>query len=358
MCRPPKWVAAAESFLDGNIYLRAAQCYDRAWMSEQALAVCYEGGELEYGLKLIEEWEGEVARAKRSKADLNAEGMGGSKYGQEDGYGTLRGGDWDGPVAWKARGEDVESIKEQYVKKCAAFYWANKQGEKMMAFVRKFSSVESQWKFLNVRDCLDELIEIEERCGNLRPAAEARRKKGDHIGAANAFVGCGDVSAAWECWMLFARLKLFWVEGHSGWSPREGGVSKVEEMARVVPEEMKADSKRWAEFRWLVGIGKEMKVKEVGDRVGVIIEGRRDIEVEVESLRRSLEGESGQEIDCSKGRGWEKGLLKAWQKWSCGVKMVLRALWRLQMGKDGREEWVWLDSCFRHMCVSQGRSRQ
>ncbi|KAK8484172.1 hypothetical protein V6N13_122280 [Hibiscus sabdariffa] len=152
---------AAECFVLAGCYKHAAEVYARLNYISKCLSACTKGKLFETGLQYIEYWKQHAEMVKR--------------------------------------GEDLEKLKQKILESAAHHYHETNSKSKMMNYVRKFDSMNSRRIFLRSRECIDELITLEEESGNFLEAANLEMFKGDFVRAAEIFYSIGKSEEAAEC---------------------------------------------------------------------------------------------------------------------------------------------------------------
>ncbi|KAK8549818.1 hypothetical protein V6N13_055384, partial [Hibiscus sabdariffa] len=170
---------AAECFVLAGCYKHAAEVYASMNCLSKCISDCTNGKLFEIGLQYIEYWKQQANMVKR--------------------------------------GEYLEKLKQDILESAAHHYHEINRKSEMMNYVRAFGSMNSKRIFLRSRECLDELITLEEESGNLLKAANIAKFKGDLIRAADLLGKVAHFEEATRLILWFVLANSLWSDGSKGW---------------------------------------------------------------------------------------------------------------------------------------------
>ncbi|GMJ04502.1 hypothetical protein HRI_004119400 [Hibiscus trionum] len=178
-CGEAGLVRAAECFVLAGCYKHAAEVYARLNYLSKCISACTNGKLFETGLQYIEYWKQQAKMVKR--------------------------------------GEDLEELKQNILESAAHHYHEINSKSEMMNYVRAFDAMISRRIFLRSKECLDELISLEEESGNFLDAACIVMFKGDPVRAADLLGKVSQFEEATHLILWFVLANSLWSDGSKGW---------------------------------------------------------------------------------------------------------------------------------------------
>ncbi|XP_056164570.1 uncharacterized protein LOC115681834 [Syzygium oleosum] len=139
---------AGDCFSLAGCYTLAAEVYARGNIFSKCLSICAKGKLFEIGLQYIEDWR---------------------RQGNENSI-----------IIKKSK--EIEKLEHDFLESCAVHYYDLGDYRAMMKYVKAFHCIDSMQNLLEGLGCLDELISLEEDCGNFSEVANFIRMKGDILG--------------------------------------------------------------------------------------------------------------------------------------------------------------------------------
>ncbi|XP_074323795.1 uncharacterized protein LOC141660706 [Apium graveolens] len=125
------------------------------------------------------------------------------------------------PVGLVNTSSEIDQSEQDLLEKCARRCYDLNDSETMMKFVEDFQSTDLMRNFLKTLNCLDQLILLEEKHGNLLEAAKIAELKGDVRWESDLLLKAGNFEEAslLIIWYVFAESS--WAQGSRGWPLRE-----------------------------------------------------------------------------------------------------------------------------------------
>ncbi|KAK1390180.1 hypothetical protein POM88_018358 [Heracleum sosnowskyi] len=125
------------------------------------------------------------------------------------------------PVGLVKTSSELDQTEQELLEKCARWCYDLEDSETMMKFVEDFQSIDLMRTFLKTVNCLDQLILLEEKHGNLWEAAETAELKGDVRWKSDLLLKAGNFEEAslLILWYVFAESS--WAQGNRGWPLRQ-----------------------------------------------------------------------------------------------------------------------------------------
>ncbi|OIT32628.1 putative helicase magatama 3 [Nicotiana attenuata] len=185
-CGKPELAKAAECFTLAGCYEQAAGVYAKGNYFAECLLVCTKGKCFDLGLKYVEYWKQYAGK--------------GNTAGKE--------------------APEIDKIEMEFLESCAFNYCELNDRESMMKFVKAFPSMDRKRKFLKSRECLDELLLLEEELGNFTEAAEIAWLEGNILREADIIGKARDFDKASSLILLYVLSNSLWVPGSKGWPPK------------------------------------------------------------------------------------------------------------------------------------------
>nr|GME01208.1 TPR and ankyrin repeat-containing protein [Ipomoea batatas] len=173
-CGEQEHEKAAECYTLARCYETAAKIYARQNCFSECLSVCSKGRHLyDMGLEYVEYWK---------------------QHAQE-------------------RRKEIDGIEQKFLESCASDFFKCNDKKSMMKFVKAFKTLDHMRMFLKPRDCLDELLWLEEESGNYAEAAELAHLKGDLQREADLLSKAGNFSKASSRILWYVLVNALWVRG-------------------------------------------------------------------------------------------------------------------------------------------------
>ncbi|XP_031107885.1 uncharacterized protein LOC116012480 [Ipomoea triloba] len=186
---------AAECYTLARCYETAAKIYARQNCFSECLSVCSKGRHLyDMGLEYVEYWK---------------------QHAQE-------------------RRKEIDGIEQKFLESCASDFFKCNDKKSMMKFVKAFKTLDHMRMFLKPRDCLDELLWLEEESGNYAEAAELAHLKGDLQREADLLGKAGNFSKASSRILWYALVNSLWVRGCWAAWPLKSFESKHELLKKAI----------------------------------------------------------------------------------------------------------------------------
>ncbi|CAH9094296.1 unnamed protein product [Cuscuta epithymum] len=198
-CGEQEQKKAAECFTLAGRYETASEIYAKQNCFSECLYVCSKGHLYDVGFQYVEHW--------KQHAVL---------YNDKDGI-----------------GKEIERIEQEFLERCASDYSDCNDRKSMMKFVKAFKSMADKRQFLKSRNCLDELLLLEEECGNFAEAAELAKLKGDVLQEADLLGKAGNFSKASSRVLWYVLVHSLWVHRCKPWPLKSFG-SKNELLNKAI----------------------------------------------------------------------------------------------------------------------------
>ncbi|XP_012837482.1 PREDICTED: uncharacterized protein LOC105958028 [Erythranthe guttata] len=210
---------AGECFLLAGNYKLATEVYNKGNFFDECLSACTKGNHFDLGLRYIEQWKQQASF-------------------------------------------DTEIIAQQFLEKCALECRKKKDSASMMKFVRAFCTDESKRNFLKSRDCLEELLILEEDSGNFIEAVQIAQQLGHTLREIDLLEKAKDFRNASLLVISYVLNNSLWVNGSKGW-PLKSFPEKEEILAKAI-----SDAKKVSE-NFHASICAEAKFLSMSDRMNL-----------------------------------------------------------------------------------------
>ncbi|EYU26027.1 hypothetical protein MIMGU_mgv1a024392mg, partial [Erythranthe guttata] len=174
---------AGECFSLAGNYKLATEVYNKGNFFDECLSACTKGNHFDLGLQYIEQWK------QQASSDTGI----------------------------MTRFKEIDNIAQQFLEKCALECHKKKDSMSMMKFVRAFSTEESKRNFLKSRDCLEELLILEEDSGNFIEAVEIAQELGLVLREIDLLEKAMDFRNASLLVISYVLNNSLWVYGSRGW---------------------------------------------------------------------------------------------------------------------------------------------
>ncbi|EYU30326.1 hypothetical protein MIMGU_mgv1a023558mg, partial [Erythranthe guttata] len=195
---------AGECFSLAGNYKLATEVYNKGNFFEECLSACTKGHHFDLGLQYIEQW--------KQQASFDTGIM--------------------------TRFKEIDNIAQQFLEKCALECRKKKDSASMMKFVRAFCTEESKRNFLKSRDCLEELLLLEEDSGNFIEAVKIAQQLGLILREIDLLEKAKDFRNASLLVISYVSNNSLWVYGSQGW-PLKSFPEKEEILAKAISDAKK-----------------------------------------------------------------------------------------------------------------------
>nr|GMC52182.1 uncharacterized protein LOC109161799 isoform X3 [Ipomoea batatas]GME21249.1 uncharacterized protein LOC109161799 isoform X3 [Ipomoea batatas] len=194
-CGEQEHEKAAECYTLARCYETAAKIYARQNCFSECLSVCSKGRHLyDMGLEYVEYWK---------------------QHAQE-------------------RRKEIDGIEQKFLESCASDFFKCNDKKSMVKFVKAFKTLDHMRMFLKPRDCLDELLWLEEESGNYAEAAELAQLKGDLQREVVLLAKAGNFSKASSRILWYVLANSLWVCGCWAAWPLKSFESKHELLKKAI----------------------------------------------------------------------------------------------------------------------------
>ncbi|KAL7102526.1 hypothetical protein ACP275_08G125400 [Erythranthe tilingii] len=172
---------AGECFSLAGNYKIAAEVYNKGKFFDECLSACTKGNHFDLGLQYIEQWKS-----------------------------------FDTGIMTRFKG--IDKIAQEFLEKCALECNRKNDSASMMKFVCAFCTDESKRNLLKSLDCLEDLLKLEEECGNFKEAVEIAQQLGGHIlREIDLLEKAKDFRNASLLIISYVFNNSLWVYGSQGW---------------------------------------------------------------------------------------------------------------------------------------------
>ncbi|XP_012837480.1 PREDICTED: uncharacterized protein LOC105958026 [Erythranthe guttata] len=195
---------AGECFLLAGNYKLATEVYNKGNFFDECLSACTKGNHFDLGLQYIEQW--------KQQASFDTGIM--------------------------TRFKEIDNIAQQFLEKCAFECHKKKDSASMMKFVRAFCTEESKRNFLKSRDCLEELLILEEDSGNFIEAVHIAQQLGLILREIDLLEKAKDFRNASLLVISYVLNNSLWVYGSQGW-PLKSFPEEEEILAKAISDAKK-----------------------------------------------------------------------------------------------------------------------
>ncbi|CAH9085205.1 unnamed protein product [Cuscuta europaea] len=192
-CGEQEQKKAAECFTLAGCYETASEIYAKQKCFSECLSVCSKGHLYDVGFQYVERWK-QHAVLYKDKDEL---------------------------------GKEIERIEQEFLERCASDYFECNDRKSMMKFVKAFKSMADKRQFMKSLNCLDELLLLEEECGNFAEAAELAKLKGDVLQEADLLAKAGNFSKASSRVLWYVLVHSLWVQRCKPWPLKSFGSKNV-----------------------------------------------------------------------------------------------------------------------------------
>ncbi|KAL3835054.1 hypothetical protein ACJIZ3_009790 [Penstemon smallii] len=170
---------AGECFSLAGLYKITAEVYCKGNFFADCLSACIKGKYFDMGLQYIESWKNQASWNTVIMASL----------------------------------KEIDKIGQEFLESCAHECHRTKTNNaSFMKFVRAFHTMESKRSFLRTKDCLEELLILEEEYGNFNEAAEIAKQLGDLLRAADLLAKAENCSEASSLIISYVLSNSLWVK--------------------------------------------------------------------------------------------------------------------------------------------------
>ncbi|KAJ0078956.1 hypothetical protein Patl1_24392 [Pistacia atlantica] len=211
-CEEPELERAGECFCLAGRYELAAEVYAKGNFLPECLTVCSKGKLFDVGLQYIHYWK---------------------QHASTD-------------VGIVQRSEEINTIEQDFLERCAFHHHELKDSKSMMKFVKAFHSVDLRREFLKSLNCYDELLLLEEESGNFVDAANIAKMRGDILRAADLLQKAGNFKEASAFILDYVFSNSLWSPGSNGWPLKQFG--QKEELLGKAKSWAENDSSQFSEF--------------------------------------------------------------------------------------------------------------
>ncbi|KAL7106139.1 hypothetical protein ACP275_07G092500 [Erythranthe tilingii] len=192
---------AGECFSLAGNYKLATEVYNKGNFFDECLSACTKGNHFDLGLQYIEQWK------QQASSD----------------------------TVIMTRFNEIDNIAQQFLEKCALECHKKKDSMSMMKFVRAFCTEESKRNFLKSRDCLEELLILEEDSGNFIEAVEIAQELGLVLREIDLLEKAKDFRNASLLVISYVLNNSLWVYGSRGW-PLKSFPQEEEILAKAISD--------------------------------------------------------------------------------------------------------------------------
>ncbi|KAI5075691.1 hypothetical protein GOP47_0009767 [Adiantum capillus-veneris] len=189
-CKPQRFEDGGDCFLEAKSWVEAENAYFEGKCVKKCLDACFLAKHYERGLTFISQWT-------------------------------------------EGQGITVEQI-HVYLKECAAIFYHQGKFDLMMMFVQAFPDIELKRVFLREKNCLAELLSIEEAAENYLQAAELAELTGEFLRMAELLEKGRKYNSAVRVLLFLIRKDFFWGEQRKGWPLHLQAIKKPEDLLQRV----------------------------------------------------------------------------------------------------------------------------
>ncbi|KAL8048748.1 hypothetical protein ABFX02_07G087200 [Erythranthe guttata] len=192
---------AGECFSLAGNYKLATEVYNKGNFFDECLSACTKGNHFDLGLQYIEQWK------QQASSDTGI----------------------------MTRFKEINKIAQQFLEKCALECHKNKDSTSMMKFVCAFCTEKSKRNFLESRDCLEELLTLEEDSGNFIEAVDIAQELGLVLREIDLLEKAMDFRNASLLVISYVLNNSLWVYGSRGW-PLKSFPQEEEILAKAITD--------------------------------------------------------------------------------------------------------------------------
>ncbi|KAL9162447.1 hypothetical protein ABFS82_07G090600 [Erythranthe guttata] len=192
---------AGECFSLAGNYKLATEVYNKGNFFDECLSACTKGNHFDLGLQYIEQWK------QQASSDTGI----------------------------MTRFKEINKIAQQFLEKCALECHKNKDSTSMMKFVCAFCTEKSKRNFLKSRDCLEELLTLEEDSGNFIEAVDIAQELGLVLREIDLLEKAMDFRNASLLVISYVLNNSLWVYGSRGW-PLKSFPQEEEILAKAISD--------------------------------------------------------------------------------------------------------------------------
>ncbi|KAM0828131.1 hypothetical protein ACQ4PT_067747 [Festuca glaucescens] len=128
---------------------------------------------------------------------------------------------------------ELSAIRKVYLESCAQHYFECGDIKNMMLFVKAFSSMDHVRAFLNSRNLVDELLDLEMKVGNILEAAGLEKSEANVLGEADILQIAGHFKNVTQFVVYQVVIKSLWYSNNMSWWPPHITVEKEQFCAKA-----------------------------------------------------------------------------------------------------------------------------